>query len=80
MVREHLIILSVMAFAAGCRVKSSSDDFDRMMDRWTENARTNMTVETSASFRDNVVVPFIRREMPNPFSAGRKESGRPWSE
>ena len=80
MVREHLIILSVMAFAAGCRVKSSSDDFDRMMDRWTENARTNMTVETSASFRDNVVVPFIRREMPNPFSAGGKESGKPWSD
>ena len=79
MIREHLIILSTMAFVAGCRVDSSSDDFERMMDRWTENARTNMTVETSASFRDNVVVPFIKREMPNPFSAGGKESGKPWS-
>lgn len=39
-----------------------------------------MTVETSASFRDNVVVPFIKREMPNPFSAGGKESGKPWSD
>ncbi|MBQ6328402.1 MAG: hypothetical protein IJI35_05255 [Kiritimatiellae bacterium] len=79
-IRGHLVILSSIAFVAGCRVDSSSDDFERMMDRWTENARTNMTEETSASFRDNVVVPFIRREMPNPFSAGGKESGRPWSD
>ena len=79
MVREHLIILSVIAFIGGCRVDSSSDDFDRMMDRWTENARTNMTEETSASFRDNVVVPFTRREMPNPFSAGGRESDKPWA-
>ena len=70
---------ALMAFVGGCRVDSSSNDFDRMMDRWTENARTNMTAETTASFRDNVVVPFIRREMPNPFSAGGRESDKPWA-
>ena len=78
--RKGLAIVMLGAlFVAGCRVDSSSDDFDRMLDRWTENARTNMTEETSASFRDDVVVPFIRREMPNPFSAGGKESGKPWA-
>ena len=69
MIRRNLIILSSMALVAGCRVDSSSDDFDRMLDRWTENARTNMTAETSASFRDNVVVPFIKREMLRPLPA-----------
>ena len=45
-------------------------DFDRMVKAWSDDARTNRTVETSVRFRDEVVVPFVRREMPNPFVKG----------
>ena len=53
--------------------------FDAMMREWTDNVRTNTTVETAASFRDNVVVPFVRREMPNPFAPGGAEADREWA-
>ena len=53
--------------------------FDAMMREWTDNVRTNTTVETAASFRDNVVGPFVRREMPNPFSPGGAEADREWA-
>ena len=56
------------------------EKFDAMMREWTENARTNTAIETAASFRDDVLVPFARREMPNPFAPGGEESGRPWAE
>ena len=53
--------------------------FGAMMEEWTANARTNMTTETTMQFRDEVVVPFVRREMPNPFSAGGAEASKPWA-
>ena len=53
--------------------------FDRMMKRWSENARTNMVTETSARFRDETVIPLVRSEMPNPFVAGGPEASRPWA-
>ena len=53
--------------------------FDAMMREWTDNVRTNTAVETAASFRDDVVVPFVRREMPNPFAPGGAEADREWA-
>ena len=53
--------------------------FDAMMREWTDNVCTNTAVETAASFRDDVVVPFVRREMPNPFSPGGAEADREWA-
>ena len=53
--------------------------FEQDLREWTENAKTNMTVETAVSFRDKVVMPFLRREMPNPFVKGGAESGKPWA-
>ena len=57
----------------------SQCEFNNMMREWTQNARTNMTVDTTAKFRDTVLLPFIRREMPNPFAPGETESGKPWA-
>ncbi len=54
-------------------------DFDQMVKAWADDARTNRTVETSARFRDEVVVPFVRREMPNPFLQGGCEADKPWA-
>ena len=53
--------------------------FERMMQEWSENARTNTSVETTARFRDEVLVPFVRRELPNPFAPGGAESDKPWA-
>ena len=72
---SSMVALMLYVFCAFQADKS----FEQDMQRWTENAKTNMTVETSASFRDNVVVPFVRREMPNPFAKGGAESGKPWA-
>ena len=38
-----------------------------------------MTVDTTAKFRDMVLLPFMRREMPNPFVPGGMESGKTWA-
>ena len=54
-------------------------EFESMMRDWTDFARTNLSVETTASFRDKVLVPFVRKEMPNPFSPGGKMSNEPWA-
>ena len=54
-------------------------DFDRVVQAWSDNIRTNMATETSARFRDETLVPFVRREMPNPFMPGGTESDKPWT-
>ena len=59
--------------------RSFDGGYEQSIQQWTDNARTNMTVETSAQFRDRVLTPFLRREMPNPFSPGGSESGKPWA-
>ena len=53
--------------------------FGDMMDEWATNARTNTTEETMLRFRDEVVVPLVRREMPNPFAAGGAEAAKTWT-
>lgn len=68
-------------FVIGWFKSSSPDDgFEQTMRQWTENAKTNLTEETSARFRDEVVIPFLKREMPNPFLPGGAESDKPWAE
>lgn len=59
---------------------SPERQFDTMLQEWTENARTNTVAETSASFRDEVLVPFVRRELPNPFAPGGAEANSPWAD
>ena len=56
-----------------------SQKFERMMREWTDGVRTNTTAMTSVRFRDEVLVPFVRREMPNPFAASGSLSGKPWA-
>ena len=70
-----------MSFCLRALLLPGSKDwaFDRMMGEWTANVRTNMTVETTLRFRDEVVVPFVRREMPNPFALGGAEAAKPWA-
>ena len=53
--------------------------FESMMQKWSDNARTNTSVETTARFRDEVLVPFVRRELPNPFEPGGAEADKPWA-
>ncbi|MCR5751317.1 MAG: hypothetical protein K6G91_05085 [Kiritimatiellae bacterium] len=72
---SSMVALVLYAFS----VFQADKSFERDLQRWTENAKTNMTVETSVSFRDKVVMPFLRREMPNPFAKGGAESGKPWA-
>ena len=79
---RRLLLLLPLAFSAHLFGANSnlSPDFEEMIDRWTENARTNLTEETTVRFRDNVLIPFVRREIPNPFSPGGEEHGKPWAE
>ena len=73
---KRLVFVTVCLFAVSSALAwipkflsltKSQREFNNMMREWTQNARTNMTVETTAKFRDTVLLPFIRREMPNPF-------------
>ena len=71
---------AVGVFAIGWFKSSSPDDgFEQTMRQWTENARTNLSEETSARFRDEVVIPFLKCELPNPFLPGGVESDKPWA-
>ena len=74
-----IVMSSLSSFAAFPFLLSPEEKFDRWMTAWTENARTNMAEETTARFRDEVVVPFVKREMPNPFSEGGRLADRPWA-
>lgn len=81
----RIVATLCMCMAGTCsvplRLKPSPErQFDKMMREWAENARTNTVAETSARFRDEVLVPFIRREMPNPFASGGAEANSPWAD
>ena len=85
---KRLVFVTVCLFAVSSALAwipkflsltKSQREFNNMMREWTQNARTNMTVDTTAKFRDTVLLPFIRREMPNPFVLGGTESGKPWA-
>ena len=74
-------VFAILSMSCGASLSSMFKEasFGAMMEEWTANARTNMTTETTMQFRDEVVVPFVRREMPNPFSAGGAEASKPWA-
>lgn len=55
-------------------------EFGRWMAEWTCNAKTNISAETAASFRDGTIMPFVGREMPDPFLPGAQRSGETWAE
>ena len=75
------IAVAILSMLLTRTITSSSRErqFDRMMKEWSENARTNTVVETTARFRDEVLVPFVKRELPNPFEPGGAEADKPWS-
>ena len=85
---KRLVFVTVCLFAVSSvlawiprflSLTNSQREFNIMMREWTQNARTNMTVDTTAKFRDRVLLPFIKREMPNPFVAGGPASAKPWA-
>lgn len=87
-ITKRLVFVAVCLLAASSALAWSTQllsltksqrEFNSMMREWTQNARTNMTVETTAKFRDTVLLPFMRREMPNPFVPGGAEAGKTWA-
>ena len=87
-ITKRLVFVAVCLLAASSALAwspkllsltKSQREFNSMMREWTQNARTNMTVETTAKFRDTVLLPFMRREMPNPFVPGGAEAGKTWA-
>ena len=87
-ITKRLVFVAVCLLAASSALAwsprflsltKSQREFNSMVRDWTQNARTNMTVETTAKFRDMVLLPFMRREMPNPFVPGGTEAGKTWA-
>ena len=87
-ITKRLVFVAVCLLAASSALAwspqllsltKSQREFNSMVREWTQNARTNMTVETTAKFRDTVLLPFMRREMPNPFVPGGTEAGKTWA-
>ena len=87
-ITKRLVFVAVCLLAASSALAwsprflsltKSQREFNSMVREWTQNARTNMTVETTAKFRDTVLLPFMRREMPNPFVPGGMEAGKTWA-
>ena len=58
---------------------ASHDKYAVMMKDWVEFARTNRTVETEVSFLNDKILPFLLKEMPDPFVEGGSEFCKPWA-
>lgn len=53
--------------------------FEGLLREWSENARTNAPIETTAQFVARDVRPIVDAECPNPFRPGGAEVNKPWS-
>ena len=62
------------------QVWTQQHDHDRVVQNWADNIRTNNQTETSARFRDETLMPFLRREIPSPFAPGGVEADKPWAD
>lgn len=84
MIGTGLLLCSLLSgLFGGGRISEQArqnERFDRMITAWSENVRTNTSLMTHAQFRDTVVVPFVSREVKNPFVDGGVEADKPWAE